>query len=700
MARGVGYESLAALVDYLTKQEEDRQVPLSALADAARQGIGQGVVDPAMGSAVDFLGADRAATIGQMTQATPAGLGAIVTEDTPALLDMADPLALSSMQRQALGRETGAKARGAISGLADLVAKEGPMEVATRGLRAADEGIGQLIDERGFAAFAPGPEDALPGSKILAALGMAVPAMRMGKGAAKAAPVVSGVKQLETDLLKKYPDLKQLNLFDSRGDIELNMIAVDKAAQKQGVGSAVMQDITDFADGAGKRVVLTTGVKDPDFGTTSAARLKRFYKRFGFVENKGRNKDFTIKGNLLRNPQEPIATKASVEPPRRSLLEQLAEGVEDPGALERGRLEGGDKVLRPGYDEDYHDKLLRQLNEALANNDTEAIKKGEDELSKMLLVEPVTPEIESQRISQLAALDALDPVEKARLDRAVEQGFDLDGFHGTRGNIEAFDPGLLGETTKAPSARMGYFFSADTETASTYAKSADIKALRPDTEPVYNDLLSKFSEDNVKVDEIYKRKEKKVKEVFNKQLSEVESKLSELLNGPKDKFNNDLYEALQQQHFDLNEQRIHQITNIQKDPEHDTASRIRANALREVQELARSGENIIPVKLRLQNPLEHDFKGEGYRDVSYQTLLENAKNKGHDGAIFRNTTDGGGMTDIYVVFEPAQIRSRYAAFDPKAPGGTGDITASFAPLVLPLGGGTAAAAYLANQEQE
>ena len=61
MARGVGYESLAALVDYLTKEEEDRQVPLSALADAARQGIGQGVVDPA----VDFLGAG-AAKIGEM----------------------------------------------------------------------------------------------------------------------------------------------------------------------------------------------------------------------------------------------------------------------------------------------------------------------------------------------------------------------------------------------------------------------------------------------------------------------------------------------------------------------------------------------------------------------------------------------------------------------------------------------------------
>ena len=182
MARGVGYDSLAALVDYLTKEEEDRQVPLSALADAARQGVGQGVVDPAMGSAVDFLGADRAATIGQMTQATPAGLGAIVTEDTPALLDMADPLAGSSTQRQAAGRQAGAAVREGISGLADLVAQEGPMEVATRGLRAADEGIGQLIDERGFAAFAPGPEDAVPMSKILAALGMAFPSVvKLGK---------------------------------------------------------------------------------------------------------------------------------------------------------------------------------------------------------------------------------------------------------------------------------------------------------------------------------------------------------------------------------------------------------------------------------------------------------------------------------------------------------------------------------------
>ena len=103
---------------------------------------------------------------------------------------------------------------------------------------------------------------------------------------------------------------------------------------------------------------------------------------------------------------------AAAEPPRRSLLDRLAEGVEDPGALEKARLEGGGKALRPDYDENRHDELLRQLNEALANNDTKAIKKIDAELKK--IVEPVTSEIENLRISQLAALHAAEPVEKAR----------------------------------------------------------------------------------------------------------------------------------------------------------------------------------------------------------------------------------------------------------------------------------------------
>ena len=38
------------------------------------------------------------------------------------------------------------------------------------------------------------------------------------------------------------------------------------------------------------------------FGATSILRLKKFYKRFGFVENKGRNKDFQLSCGMYRKP--------------------------------------------------------------------------------------------------------------------------------------------------------------------------------------------------------------------------------------------------------------------------------------------------------------------------------------------------------------------------------------------------------------
>ena len=44
-----------------------------------------------------------------------------------------------------------------------------------------------------------------------------------------------------------------------------------------------------------------------DFGATSKKRLEKFYRRFGFVSNHGRHKDFTINEEMLRLPREPTA---------------------------------------------------------------------------------------------------------------------------------------------------------------------------------------------------------------------------------------------------------------------------------------------------------------------------------------------------------------------------------------------------------
>jgi ribosomal protein S18 acetylase RimI-like enzyme len=83
-------------------------------------------------------------------------------------------------------------------------------------------------------------------------------------------------------------------------DLNLSSIKVDKDKRGQGVGSQVMKELLDYAQKIGYRVTLTPS---KDLGATSVNRLKNFYKRFGFVSNKGRNKDFRISDTMIWNPK-------------------------------------------------------------------------------------------------------------------------------------------------------------------------------------------------------------------------------------------------------------------------------------------------------------------------------------------------------------------------------------------------------------
>jgi GNAT superfamily N-acetyltransferase len=97
----------------------------------------------------------------------------------------------------------------------------------------------------------------------------------------------------------RYPGVK-LDLFGSGDKLTLSRIVVPKDGRGAGTGSAIMQAIIDFADANGKTVSPTPAA---DFGGT-VSRLKHFYKRFGFVENKGKNKDFTISESMYREPEK------------------------------------------------------------------------------------------------------------------------------------------------------------------------------------------------------------------------------------------------------------------------------------------------------------------------------------------------------------------------------------------------------------
>ena len=83
------------------------------------------------------------------------------------------------------------------------------------------------------------------------------------------------------------------------GVISLSQIVVPKAVRSKGIGSAFMQELTDIADKHNHRVVLSPS---SDFGGTKS-RLISFYKKHGFVENKGKNKDYTVSETMIRDPK-------------------------------------------------------------------------------------------------------------------------------------------------------------------------------------------------------------------------------------------------------------------------------------------------------------------------------------------------------------------------------------------------------------
>jgi hypothetical protein len=90
------------------------------------------------------------------------------------------------------------------------------------------------------------------------------------------------------------------DVYENRGVITLSRIVVPQGQREQGTGTAALQALVDYADRTGQRVVLSPSA---DFGGNKK-RLMEFYKRFGFVENKGRNKDFAVSETMIREPQQ------------------------------------------------------------------------------------------------------------------------------------------------------------------------------------------------------------------------------------------------------------------------------------------------------------------------------------------------------------------------------------------------------------
>ena len=109
-------------------------------------------------------------------------------------------------------------------------------------------------------------------------------------------------KTITESLQEKHPNI-DFSLQESKKSDRptvLSKVVIDKKNRGQGLGSKFMEDLITHADEKGHILALTP---TSDFGG-SIPRLHRFYGKYGFVANKGKNKDYSISHGMYRNPKK------------------------------------------------------------------------------------------------------------------------------------------------------------------------------------------------------------------------------------------------------------------------------------------------------------------------------------------------------------------------------------------------------------
>ena len=104
------------------------------------------------------------------------------------------------------------------------------------------------------------------------------------------------IKSLK-DIKTKYKNqTDQLNIFENKDNtISINNLIVKENLRNQGIGQNILNDIIDYADKNKKTITLT-----PTNKYLTKNRLADWYKRNSFVENKGKNTDFSISDTMYR----------------------------------------------------------------------------------------------------------------------------------------------------------------------------------------------------------------------------------------------------------------------------------------------------------------------------------------------------------------------------------------------------------------
>jgi hypothetical protein len=110
------------------------------------------------------------------------------------------------------------------------------------------------------------------------------------------APKITTPAEFKQSILKDFPDVKLYISGDTEGYVVLDTIVIPKDQRGTGAGTKIMERLTKVADQNNWQLALTPS---DSFGS-SKNRLEVFYRRFGFIKNAGRNKDYEIMQSMIR----------------------------------------------------------------------------------------------------------------------------------------------------------------------------------------------------------------------------------------------------------------------------------------------------------------------------------------------------------------------------------------------------------------
>lgn len=267
------------------------------------------------------------------------------------------------------------------------------------------------------------------------------------------------------------------------------------------------------------------------------------------------------------------------------------------------------------------------------------------------------------------------PLEKAKI-----LGFNTDVivYHGTYAEFDSFDKQTLGKSTGSLSAKLGFFFGSSRRNSMHYAGGVieDGKVVVPNYKDITDKLEKALADEGLKgrfelgyvagsllfypsntlatdtTSDIINAVQKRNREKYNYYLKAGLKYVEDLDNGTipddDDEYTNADTKIRVMREIQLIKKSYKFITNYWNNYTDEIGTR-------------ESMGNVKEFFLKLGKSYVEDH--EGHRaGRSYAVVINKALQEGYDSVIFLNSNDPH-PTDVYVVFEPNQIRSTQAAFD-------------------------------------